>query len=86
MTPATALNLQSRLNSEISGLRKMIEQLADPETGATIGGLKSGLSILARSMLRTNQLILEITQAEVEPLAGRNPRDALAALNDLFRK
>jgi len=86
MTPATALRLQDRLAREGAGLQKMVEQLADPEAASTTGGLKSGLSILARSMLRTNQLILEITQAEVEPPAGRHSNDAFAAFSDIFRK
>ncbi|MCL2001741.1 MAG: hypothetical protein FWG74_09920 [Planctomycetes bacterium] len=63
----TALNLQNRLNREIKGLRQTLEQLAEPETGATMAGLKSGLAILARSLIRVNQVALEITASEVEP-------------------
>ena len=67
MSPGTALKLQDRLKREMSGLKRMVEQLGDPETGTTPGGLKSGMVILARALLRTNQIALEITAAEVEP-------------------
>ena len=66
MKPGTALKLQQRLKNEITGLQQMIGQLADPETGTTPGGLKSALLILARSLVRTNQVVLEVTAAEVE--------------------
>ena len=77
MTPATAMQLQDRLGREISGLNKMAEQLADPEAGLTPGGLKSGLLILARALIRANRIALEITRAEVEPPSPRNPFDHL---------
>ena len=66
MKPETALKLQDRLKREIQGLRQMVDQLADPEAGATPGGLKSGMVILARALLRTNQIMLDVTAAEVE--------------------
>ena len=67
MKPETALKLQDRLKREMAGLRQMVDQMADPEVGATLGGLKSGLLILARSLIRTNQIVLEATAAVVEP-------------------
>jgi hypothetical protein len=50
----------------MSGLKQTVEQLGDPETGTTPGGLKSGMLILAKALIRTNQIVLEITAAEVE--------------------
>ena len=67
MKPEAALKLQDHLKREMAGLRQMVDQMAGPETGTTIGGLKSGLTILARSMIRTNQIVLEMTATVVEP-------------------
>ena len=67
MKPETALRLQDRINREINGLQGKVDQLADPEAGTTPGGLKSGMLILARALLRTNKVILEVTAAEAEP-------------------
>jgi hypothetical protein len=72
MTPETALDLQKRIGREIKGLEKALEQLAQPDTATTPGGLKSGIVILARSLLRTNQIALDITRAEVEPPSPHN--------------
>lgn len=66
MKPGTALELQRRLKNEIAGLQKTVSQLADPEAGTTPGGLKSGIVILARSLVRLNQIVLEVTVAETE--------------------
>ena len=73
MKPETALQLQARLNREIEGLKKTMDQLSQPDTGTTIEGLKSGLMILARSLLRTNQVLHDVVKAEVEPPAAHNP-------------
>ena len=86
MKPETALQLLDRLNREIVGLKKVIEQLTQPDTGTTMAGLKSGLTIVSRALLRTNQIVHDIIRTEVEPPVGRNSRDALAAFNDIFRK
>ena len=51
----------------MSGLKQMVDQLADPEAGTTPGGLKSGMVILAKALIRANQIMLEVTAAEVEP-------------------
>lgn len=67
MKPETALKLQDKLKREISGLQGMVSQLSNPEAGITPGGLKSGMVILARSLVRLNQIVLEVTAAEAEP-------------------
>ena len=72
MTPEIALQLQDRLKREIAGLQQAVEQLSQPDTATTPGGLKSGLTILARSLLRTNQVLLDVTRAEVEPPSPNN--------------
>lgn len=72
----TALALQDRLNREISGLQQLVDQLEKPETAATLAGLKSGLAILARSLLRTNRIAYDVVRAEVER-PTRNPFEAL---------
>ena len=86
MKPETALELQRRITNEIAGLKKVLTQLDDPDTATTIGGLKSGLAILARAQLRTSQLLHDLIRAAVTPPVGRDSRDALAAFNDIFRK
>ena len=73
MKPEIALALQDRINREAQGLQKMIEQLSAPDVAATMGGLKSGLTILCRSLVRTNQVLYDVVRAEVEPPASRNP-------------
>ncbi len=73
MTHDTALKLQDRIHKEIAGLRKMVDQLDQPETAATMAGLKSGLTILTKSLRRTNQLLYDMVRAEVETPAARNP-------------
>jgi len=67
MKPEIALHLQDRLASEIAGLKKVVEQLSQPDTGTTMAGLKSGLMIVARSLVRTNQVIHDVVKAEAEP-------------------
>ena len=73
MKPEVALALQDRINREAQGLQKMVEQLSMPDAAGTMAGLKSGLTILARSLHRTNQVLYDIVRAEVESPASRNP-------------
>ena len=82
MKTETALRLQDRINREINGLQGMIDQLDDPEAASTIGGLKSGILILARSILRTNRILLDVTRAEAEPPEGLD-RAIIAFWRDL---
>jgi len=77
MKPDAALQLQDRLVSEISGLKKMLEQLSQPDTGTTMAGLKSGLTILARSILRTNQVLHDVVRAAVTSPSPGNPFERL---------
>ncbi len=77
MTPETALKLQDRLAREISGLQQLVDQLDRPGTASTLAGLKSGLGILARSLLRTNRIVHDLTRAAVEPPPMRNPFDGM---------
>jgi len=67
MKPETALALQQRLKNETFGLQRTLDQLADPDIATTMAGLKSGLTITIRSILRTNQVIYDVVKAEVEP-------------------
>ena len=76
MTPDKALALQDRLTREISGLQQLADQLDKPETATTLAGLKSGLAILARSLLRTNRIAYDIMRAEVDA-PSRNPFEGL---------
>ncbi len=73
MTPEAALKLRDRLAREISGLQQLADQLDRPGTASTPAGLKSGIGILARSLLRTNRIVHDLTRAEVEPPTARNP-------------
>jgi hypothetical protein len=75
----TALALQKQLNKEAAGLRQLLEQLERPEVGATPAGMKSALSIVARSLLRVSQAAIDITRAEVEPPSG-NPFDQFSRM------
>lgn len=72
MNVVTAMALQERLSREITGLQVLVDQLAQPATASTPAGLKSGLVILARSLLRTNRVVYDIVHAEVER-PTRNP-------------
>jgi len=67
MKPETALELQRRITNEIAGLKKVLDQLGDPDTAATMAGLKSGLTITLRSLLRTNQALHDIVRVSVTP-------------------
>ena len=80
MKPETALQLQERLTREIQGLKATLDQLARPDVGTTMAGLKSGLTIALRSMQRTNQVLHDVVRAEAEPPAARN------SFADLFRE
>jgi len=67
MKPETALALQQRLKNEVLGLQKTIAQLADPDTATTMAGLKSGLMIVTRSLVRTNQVLHDVVGAATTP-------------------
>jgi hypothetical protein len=67
MKPDVALQLQDRLNREIVGLKTTIEQLSLADTATTMAGLKSGLTITLRSLLRANQVLHDVVKAEAEP-------------------
>ncbi len=77
MKSETALKLRDRLAREISGLQQLADQLDRAETASTLAGLKSGLGILARSLLRTTRIVHDLTRAAVEPPTARNPFDRL---------
>ena len=96
MKVETAVALQNRLNRELAGLQRILDQLSQPETGSTMAGLKSALTILARSLLRTSKIAFDIVSAEAEPPAGaaRNGhfhsapaagREALDSLASVFK-
>ena len=80
MNPETVSRLRERLTREVAGLQKMDAQLADPETGTTPGGLKSGLVILTRALLRTNQAMLDLTRALEAAPPPANPFEQFGRL------
>ena len=87
MTPETALALTNRIHREATGLRSVVDQLAEPETGATMAGLKSAFVILAKSLIRTNQIMLDIVRAEMQPpAAAGHGRNAFDSFTDIFKK
>ena len=77
MKPETALKLADRLTREMVGLQTTVDQLSHPDTGTTIAGLKSGLTITLRSVLRTNRIIHDVIRASVTPPSAGNPLDRL---------
>ena len=77
MSPETALKLQERLKKEIDGISQMLKQLDQPDAAATMAGLKSGMGILARALLRSNQILFDLTRTTVTPPSTGNPFDRL---------
>jgi hypothetical protein len=77
MKPETALELQRRITNEVAGLKKVLDQLGDPDTATTMAGLKSGLTIAIRSLGRTNQALHDVVRAAATPPVSGNPFDRL---------
>jgi len=77
MKPETALELQQRITNEIAGLKKVLDQLDDPDTATTLAGLKSGLTIAIRSLVRTNQALHDVVRTSVTPPSAGNPFDRM---------
>jgi hypothetical protein len=82
MSPENALSLAGKVSREISGCQNLIDQLAGPETATTMAGLKSAVAVLARSMLRTNRVLLDVIRSETVAPAGCKAFDSFA---DIFK-